>query len=272
MKWTPPPSPLQINDRLACTTSPWFNYPQKILPGALEGYLYPGTFSHVLMDHQGGLINFGGWKLMVKLAEIYNFGGIPFISRFVFALVTNINRSPVLPWGPRRHLELWPNDVEAWQMPKRYIFPRTRYCAVVPFKVDRHYMLGGAVTLRRARCVDVHLGTSFWIRTSGDEWQPKLSSWCPMSASNSPRSVPLTFIIPRFAGGPCHLVPALLSGSLAAHATLSLPALATLSSPGCPAVSPLKTYFHNIPYHSLHTADYALLKSTHLMNSFLNDL
>lgn len=148
------------------------------------------------MDHQGGLINFGGWKLMVKLAEIYNFGGIPFISRFVFALVTNINRSPVLPWGPRRHLELWPNDVEAWQMPKRYIFPRTRYCAVVPFKVDRHYMLGGAVTLRRARCVDVHLGTSFWIRKSGDAWQPKLSSWCPMSASSNPRSAPLTFTHP----------------------------------------------------------------------------
>lgn len=47
---------------------------------------------------------------------------------------------------------------------------------------------GGAGSQRHPGCADVHLGTSQPIRKSGREWQPSLSSSCPLTARILPHT------------------------------------------------------------------------------------
>lgn len=49
----------QINEEFhVCSLQ--FYFPKTAAHGALEGYLYPATFGHVLMDYQKALINSAG--------------------------------------------------------------------------------------------------------------------------------------------------------------------------------------------------------------------
>lgn len=157
-----------------------FYFPQMIPRSVLEGYLYPPTFSCVLMDYQKALIHSAGWGLTVTLAP--NIKVLEWFVRRFFPIKKKhtqaVKLPPKRPWG---HEGRQPSDAEAGAWCQK--------CRVLPLKQDIvQFMLafewtGGAVSQRGPGCADVHLGTSQPITESGGEWQPSLSSSCPLTAS-----------------------------------------------------------------------------------------
>lgn len=169
-------------------------FPQMTPHSVLEGYLYPVTFSCVLIDYKKALINSAGWGLTVTLAlnsKVLEW----FVGRF-FVIKTHTEAVQFPPNGPRRH---WSSS----QMTLRQT-SGAKSAAVLPLKQDIvQFVLASEPTGRTASqgrpgCADVHLGTSQAIRKSGGEWQPSLSSSCLLTA----RMLPHTDN-PHWASKPC---------------------------------------------------------------------
>lgn len=108
-----------------------FYLPQTPPRGALEGYLYPATFSRVLMDYQKALINSAGWGLTVTLAP--NIKVLEWFVRRFFLIKKNTHGGGAAPCKQAlKTPEQQPSDAQADARCQKCCGSslKTRHCAV----------------------------------------------------------------------------------------------------------------------------------------------